>query len=38
MPGTVNRDKVDAEFKDGVLRVVIGKTAETARKEIPVKA
>lgn len=37
VPPTVDREKVDAVFKDGVLRVVIGKTVEAPRKEIPVK-
>jgi HSP20 family protein len=37
LPTGADREKVDAEFKDGVLHVTIGKMAEAARTEIPVK-
>jgi HSP20 family protein len=38
LPVGVNRDTVEAEFKDGLLHVTIGKMPEAAKKEIPVKA
>jgi HSP20 family protein len=37
LPTAADRNKVEAEFKDGVLRVTVRKLAEAVRKEIPVK-
>jgi len=38
LPANVDREKIEAVYKDGLLKVTIVKTAETARKAIPVKA
>lgn len=36
-PGSVKTDKIDAEYKDGVLTVVVPKSEEAKRKEIEIK-
>jgi len=36
-PGNVKSDKVEAEYKDGVLTVVVPKAEESKRKEIEIK-
>jgi HSP20 family protein len=37
LPTKVNSDKVDAEFKDGVLQVKLPKADEVKPKEIEIK-
>ncbi len=37
LPATVKADKIDAEFKDGVLRISLPKAEEAVRKQIDVK-
>jgi HSP20 family protein len=37
LPDTVDQDKVDAQYKDGVLLVTIGKRKETMPRQISVK-
>jgi HSP20 family protein len=37
LPRDVNHDKVNASYKDGVLRVVLPKSEETKKKEIKIK-
>ncbi|MFI4926456.1 MAG: Hsp20/alpha crystallin family protein [Burkholderiales bacterium] len=38
IPDGVERDKISANFNDGLLRIVMPKTADTARREIPVRS
>lgn len=38
LPAGADRDKVEAEYKNGVLHVTIAKMPEAVRKAIPVKA
>jgi HSP20 family protein len=38
LPAHVDREKIEAVFKDGLLKVTVAKPAEAARKAIPVKA
>ncbi len=35
VPPNVDREKVEAEYKDGVFHVMIGEAVEVARTEIP---
>jgi HSP20 family protein len=37
IPGQVQSDKINATFKNGVLKVVLPKTEETKKKEIKIK-
>ena len=37
LPKDVNRDKIDASFKNGLLRLILTKTPESKPKEIEVK-
>lgn len=36
-PGSVKTDKVEAEFKEGILSITVPKTEETKKKEIEIK-
>jgi HSP20 family protein len=38
LPTAVDREKIEAVYKDGVLKVTIAKTPAAVRKAIPVKA
>lgn len=38
LPGSVDADKVDATFHDGVLRITLPKSRESRARSIPVKA
>ncbi len=37
LPGAVNRDKIEAEYKDGILSISVPKTEEAKPKQIEVK-
>lgn len=37
IPDGVERDQISAKFDDGVLRVTMPKTSDTARRDIPIK-